>query len=289
MSKKPLAIVTMVRRDYEMLRLWVGYYTKQVSDPKSIYVIAHGEDQMVDDIANECSVFTITFDEPGYLFEFKRRKHLLLFASSLLPYFQNVIVVDCDEIVAVDPSLNLSLSEHLGTVSTTIPAISPIGFDVRQKQSSERDQLDLRKPILSQRNHGYIHAKYCKPCIVRAEIISGTAHRLTGIPWHIDKSLVLFHLKFADKFLSKIGVETRKSILTQYNLNESNHGIRGWESGDESFKAASISVEGESKQFEPREMDWLGPRLNLGLKRRGVVPNLTFGPYKLSDRFRNTV
>jgi len=288
-SKQPLAIVTMVRRDYEMLRLWIGYYKKQVADSKSIYVIAHGEDQIVEDIAAGCSVFTIPFDNTGDQFEAKRRKHMLMFASGLLQYFQNVIVVDCDEIVAIDPSLNLSLSEYLGTISNTIPAISPIGFDVRHKQSSERDRLDLLQPILSQRNYGFIDAKYCKPCIIKAEITSGTAHRLFGIPWHIDKNLLLFHLKYADKFLSNIGVETRNSILEQYNSHESKHGIRGWENGEENFKNASKSVEGESKLFEPKELDWLEPRLKLGLKRRGVVPNLKFGPYKLLDRFKGII
>lgn len=229
-SRQPVAFVTMVRGDYPMLDLWVRHHAALAGSRDHLTVVSHGPDPRHDRLARGCARIVLPYDPSGVDFEPRRIALLHGLVAGLLGYYRHVIVLDCDEMIVPAPELDLPLADYLDSVSFRGVALSPCGFDLTQRPSAEAEPLDVTRPVLPQRRHGYLHAEYAKPCIFRAPPrAGGTQHALNGEPWQIDPLIMLIHLRFADRGYGQRVGRARIAQLDDYNAAGSDHRIGNWD------------------------------------------------------------
>lgn len=196
--------VTMVKDDHFFLKKWMQYYGGQLG-VANLFVIAHGDDQEVVRLAQSANVIRIpprrgeTVGVPSFDAD---RFHLINnISNGLVRYFDYVITVDVDEIIVVDPKLEVGLREYLAT-DHQASTITPVGLDVFHKRSVE-EPLDQSQPILSQRRYCKVEPLYCKPAITRVEIKRSKGnHASDDKVLRFGPDLYLFHLKWIDYHLS---------------------------------------------------------------------------------------
>lgn len=214
LTKKPLAVLTMVRGDHHWARKWLQYYAGQVLDRTDLYVIIHGKDDVLAEIFHGCSVMYAPLMEAG-IENFERRRldfeHFLI--RGLQAYFQCVLMVDIDEFVALAPPRAERLCDYLPAANDGEMVRSALGFEVLHGAADA--PLDLAEAVLGQRREVYCNAQYCKPCAFYFNFGGATHHRVWGAPWIIDEDLVLFHLRYADRGLLNAYVDTRKHYYSE--------------------------------------------------------------------------
>lgn len=188
------AAVTMVKGDYFFLSKWVAYYGG-LFGRKSCYVIAHGEDPKIEDIASGCNVITIPF-EPNPSFDVIRWRLLNAQTQALINYYKHVIVGDVDELVVIDPDISGNLHEYLSGVRTG-QVLTPIGLEITHLPNEEKDGVE--GPILGPRRFARHVASYSKPCVVSATTkLSRGGHFAKTGKFNSPDGLFLFHLKYSD-------------------------------------------------------------------------------------------
>lgn len=229
-SRRPLAFVTMARGDHETLDLWVRHHAGLAGGRASLTVISHGADPEHDRIAAGCSRIVLPYDPAGVDFEPRRIALLHGLVAGLLGYYRHVAVLDCDELLTPAPELDLPLADFLDWTDFQGVAVSPTGFDLTQRPSSEPEPLDFTRPILRQRRYGYLHGEYSKPCIFRAPPRrGGNQHALVGEPWQIEPLIALIHLRFADRTHGERTGRSRIAQLDAYDAAGSEHRIGNWD------------------------------------------------------------
>lgn len=188
------AILTMAYNEPLFLPMWRRYYSRAVGE-ENLFVIDHGSDDgSTSDLGR---VQRIRLQRPTKGFDEDERALLVSrFHCSLLTVYQTVIYTDVDEFLVPDPAKYTGLADFLR--ANQAPVINPVGLEVHHVTSTEAD-LDLRKPVLSQRRYVQFSSQYCKPLISRVPILWGVGFHSShhGAPV-ISRDLYLFHLKLMD-------------------------------------------------------------------------------------------
>ncbi|MEL6588362.1 MAG: glycosyltransferase family 2 protein, partial [Pseudomonadota bacterium] len=233
MDERPLAAVTMLRDDYDFLQKWLTHYERLTGRREALYVIAHGPNPRIEEMAKGASVLTIPHFDNGSQFEPRRRRLFFGLVQGLLAYYQFVVTTDVDEFIVLDPDAGTDLAGYLRATDFQGAALSPAGFDVVHKPSEEPGAFTFDRPVTEQRRHGYLEGAYCKPCIFRtAPLAGGNAHFLNGEPWEVDPNIVLFHLKHFDRTFGLAMAEKRKDTVLGYEKKARTHRIGGWHNRD---------------------------------------------------------
>ena len=229
-SRQPIVFVTMARGDHATLDLWVRHHARLAGGRQNLVVVSHGADAEHDRIAQGCSRLTLPFDPDAIQFEPRRLALLHGLVAGLVGYYRHVVILDNDELIVPAPELDLPLADYLDWIEFEGVALSPTGFDLTQRPSSEPEPLDFTRPILRQRRHGYLHGEYSKPCIFRAPPPGGgNQHALTGQPWQIDPLIALIHLRFADRTHGTRTGQARIAQLEAADRAGSEHRIGNWD------------------------------------------------------------
>ncbi len=187
-----LAFITMVWRDYWLLEKWIAYNSTHV--PKSqLYVINHGGDPKIDEIAQGCNVIEIPRD--GIPMNFDRIRWDLIgsLATGLLGFFDRVVCTDVDELLVYTGEG--TLVEHLtqGSVPDHITAIGALGLNLLPTSGGVNDAAAL----MAQFPNALVSGKYSKPCVVdKPSKFSNGAHGLLGSDYFLDPELLLVHLHY---------------------------------------------------------------------------------------------
>lgn len=203
--------MTMVRGDHEWARKWLAHYEQQVLDRTNLYVIIHGDDDLLREIFAGCSVLHAPLDDPGVQqFERRRLDFEHFFVRGLQAYFQCVLLVDIDEFVTVAPPKTVPLWSYLREAHEGEMVRSALGFEVIQIDE-DTDALDMTAPILSQRKTVFCNAQYSKPCAFYFNFGGATHHRVWGAPWVIDPDLLLFHMRYCDRNRLETYAASRKA------------------------------------------------------------------------------
>lgn len=197
--------VVMVKDDYFFLRKWISYYGRQLGH-ENLFVISHGGDKTVAEIARDANVIPIPAgrdDSIGHKrFEIDRFGLINDFCSGLVRYFQYVIFTDVDEFIIVDPALGIGLIEYIRSHSAAT-TITPFGLDVIHRTAQEPSSIDPDRPVLSQRKYCKVEPLYSKPAITRMDIIRSVGnHNSNDSDLYLGSGLYLFHLKWVDYGLS---------------------------------------------------------------------------------------
>lgn len=184
------ACVTMVWRDPAFLRLWISYYAPLVGRD-ALYVVSHGGEPEVEEIARGCNVIAIPRDPPDASFDETRWQLLSDLASGLTHVYDQVIVGDVDElIISLTPGETVIDQLHrtrLGLVT------APAGYELIQEDDNP---LDPGRPILGQCYQGVLSASYSKPGILTAPARLTAGGHGAETPFDLRPELALLHLRF---------------------------------------------------------------------------------------------
>lgn len=211
-TKAPCAAVTMVKGDYFFLKRWLDYYTDQFGR-ENLYVISHGPDPKVSQLAKGANVITMPFDPTRTQVERKRWQLLSHFTSGLTSYYNWVLCNDVDEIVAVDPDIAQGLLEYFSSIKRPARVISPMGLETVHNPKLEKTKLTSSVKILKARRSFRLNSNYAKPCIVRVPLsFSVGGHSCSEDRRVLDTNLFLFHLRFVDYDISVERLKTRQEM-----------------------------------------------------------------------------
>ncbi|MDI3337403.1 hypothetical protein QKW60_13365 [Defluviimonas aestuarii] len=192
------ALVTMVYDDPELLRIWVGYYSK-FTDRRNLYVVTHGHQPYVAEAAKGCTIIPV-HRRPTYgQMDVDRWHFVSEFCSSLTRMFDTVIYNDVDELLVVDPDVASDPLAYIDEVSDE-KVLSAFALEIMHRWSEEHD-LDFTRPILNQRKYVRSNFTYCKPCVVRRPVVwVPDGHGIMHQPQpNLIDHLYLFHLKWIDR------------------------------------------------------------------------------------------
>lgn len=116
----------MVYRDYWAFGIWLAHYGAMVGE-RNLYVVAHGHDPKLIEMAGEANVITIPRDTLE-AFDSRRSRVLNGLQASLSNVFDWVIRTDVDELIAVDPEVHNSVPEALAKCGRD--AVFALGCDL---------------------------------------------------------------------------------------------------------------------------------------------------------------
>ncbi len=182
----------MVWRDHWLLEKWIAYNSTHV--PKSqLYVINHGGDPKISEIAGGCNVINIPRD--GVPMNFDRIRWDLIgnLATGLLGYYDRVVCTDVDELLVFVGEG--SLAEHLVSepVADKVTAIGALGLNLLPTEAGDPSA----EALMAKYPDALISGKYSKPCVVdKPSKFSNGAHGLLGTDFVLDPELLLVHLHY---------------------------------------------------------------------------------------------
>lgn len=288
-----LCVATMLRDDYDFLEKWVEYYSKQVKEKSHLYVVSHGENPRIREIAAGCSIMVIPHFDNGSQFEIRRRKMFFGMVAMLNNYFRHVIVTDVDEFIVLNPSLGQNLADYLNSKTFEGRVLSPLGFDVVHKPSEEPGPYRFDTPLTEQRHHGYLEGAYTKPCIFReAPVDGGNAHFINGEPWDIDINIMLFHMKYFDQTYGHAMAGKRLETVLDYEKLAKTHRIGGWHNRAEKLETTIARIEAEPvRALTPEIAMEFAQGIRRDFEQRGRFPWATSqrGPFEIPEDFWGSV
>ncbi len=220
--------MTMVYQDHWALAQWVKHYSQLVG-LEHLYIVAHGKDERVDQIAKGANIITIPRDTLEG-FDSTRSRILNGLQASLSNVFDWVVRVDVDELIVLDTSIYKTLQSALQ--NCTKDAVFAVGCDLAQNDTGYdvlftghyskafavsddtrlfRHGVKLRSKLIDrysfQKPQGIylVHLKYAnvdeliKANAHRSTVANGEGRGLPGKDWQqADKRAELFFAKLAD-------------------------------------------------------------------------------------------
>lgn len=200
-SKAPCAALTMVKDEDFFLRRWLAYYRQHLPD-EHIYVLNHGGDEPVAEIARGVNVINLPYDATKRTVNQRRWQILSLFTSGLTQFYNWVICNDVDEFVVLDPDQGKDLVPYLmdRRASKRPPqALIPFAIEMVHVPEQEPEPLTENEPILGKRRIYRLNSNYAKPCITNVPLeFKAGGHGSTLKRFEIDPHLYNFHLRFID-------------------------------------------------------------------------------------------
>ncbi|WP_108258890.1 glycosyltransferase family 2 protein [Mangrovicoccus ximenensis] len=221
MKTKNVAAITMAYGE-PFISKWVEYYSQQFG-ARNVFVISHGESDFHDKVCSNVNHITVPRVIDGSL-AVHRARLMSHFANAFLETHQCILVSDVDELVAVDPDLNVSLEEYL--LERESGASAPLGFNVFREDPEMA--LDWSLPVLQQASLLKFHHDFCKP-VLRWEAAQHSmgGHALMNKKFEVDPNLYLFHLKFADAGAHEHFNELAKEVKDLSDRKSMHHWVTG--------------------------------------------------------------
>lgn len=212
-----IAMVTMVRDDDFFLERWIKYYGDMFGKG-SLYVINHGDQESVRDIASGCNLFPVTEgDRLKFTMLCWRTKNGLL--KALRSWYDVVIVCDVDEFIVVDPDTGYDLRGWL-EANPKKTVRTPLGMELIHYPEKEPDSI-MEGPILGPRRFATVNLWYAKPCIVSRDIhLSRGGHYCTYKKLDMPDPLYLFHLKYCDFDLYVDTLNRRQEVVAKMDIQD---------------------------------------------------------------------
>ncbi|MEP2181536.1 glycosyltransferase family 2 protein [Roseibium sp.] len=241
-----ICAITMVYRDYWALAQWIRHYSKHLGIG-NLYVMVHGPDEKVNEIAAGANIWTIPRDSLEG-FDKRRYKMLNQFQSGLLQFYDWVIRTDTDELICVDPDLHGSLDRFLS--QTSDEAVFATGLNVFEQ--ADEQEMPEGVSVFDCRAAAVITGNYSKAWAVKADApLMRHGVKLTtpgGKPYSYSfpHGVYLAHLKFANiDALADVNV-TRKEVA---RAGVSGLPGWGWKRADDHTK--KFFIEAETLNFTP--------------------------------------
>lgn len=245
-AKAPCAALTMVRGEDFFLARWLDYYRRFLPDDH-IYVLNHGADPKVAELARGVNVIGLPYDETKKAVNQRRWQILSLFTSGLTQFYNWVICNDVDELVVLDPDAGDNLLDYLvarRSEKAAPPVLIPFAIEMVHVPELEPDPLDPGKPILGRRRIYRLNSNYAKPCITSVPLeYKAGGHGSTARKFQIDPHLYNFHLRFVDyaMCMSRLDKSLKRRLdgKSPEEVAAMTKGGWGWNSAAQTFDALS--------------------------------------------------
>lgn len=211
-----VAVITTVRDDDFFLRKWVDYYGGFFGR-EALYVINHGNQQAVREIAEGTNLFPIP-DTNRKNFNPKRWRTQNALVSGLRQWYDHIIVCDVDEFIVMDPASGHDLGSFLAqarkrTVRTAI------GLEIAHLRDREPQGIEIS--ILGPRRYAQLNPWYCKPCIIsRPCKLSRGGHFAAHDTLNVEEHLFLFHMKYCDFDLYADTLNRRNEMVQSMGVTD---------------------------------------------------------------------
>ena len=289
--KSNVAVITTVRDDDFFLERWVRYYGGFFGR-ENLYVINHGNQERVRELARGCNLFPIPDDNPRN-FNPRRWRTQNGLLTALRQWFTHVLVTDVDEFIVVDPESGHDLGSWLASVGSGAVRTA-FGLEIVHLRDREPDPVE--DSILGPRMHAQINPWYSKPCVIsRPAKLSRGGHYATWDRLENPEFLYLFHMKYCDYGLYADTLDRRNAVVqkmgvTDFKQTTTNIQWFAIDRDDEkefaAFEAREIDESWDFSPYRKTMRDTFGPRNNdlYHFKRHGSKKL-----FKLPDRFAGIV
>jgi hypothetical protein len=175
------------------------------------------------------------------------------FAGGLLRCYDVVLFTDVDEFLVPDPALYDGLLHYLSVNDRDV--VAPLAVNVLHSPTTE-PVLDPAQPVLVQRQFVKFADNMCKPLIKRIAADWSAGFHAVDVPFEIDRSLLMLHLKYYDlDALQK--VSSGRHALHQEGRGhaKSAWGLNADEVTSKLFSWVETSDEQGVPEFDVREPD----------------------------------
>jgi hypothetical protein len=212
-----IAVMTMVFNEAVFLPIWLAHYGPRLGF-QNLFVIDDGSN---DGSTLDARIVNLIRKKRSAFDEDDRAKLMSCFHEELLHVFDVVIYTDVDELIVVNPTLELSLSEYLS--STEFDYKNVIGLNVLHHMRREAE-IELDKPLFRQRKYVQFNVAYCKPLVSKIPInwVAGF-HRSDYKP-RVDTNLFLFHIRAMDLGIARERLRTLNTVVFSYSSIMKQHG-----------------------------------------------------------------
>lgn len=213
-----IAVITQVFNEDFFLPIWLNHYGR-LFGYANLFVIDDGSD---DGSLNDWRIRNIIKKKRAPLDESERAQFVSKVHSELLKKYDIVIYTDCDELIVLDPQAGGDLRDFLGQLR--VNCISFIGFNVLHDYGKEPD-IDLKKPLFSQRHFLKFEWGYCKPLASRVPILWSPGFHKCNLATSTSRFLFLFHLRSIDYRNSVRRQKSLNSVSFSANAIKKNHSM----------------------------------------------------------------
>jgi hypothetical protein len=195
-SRPEVAVITMVRDEGPLMRLWVDHYARHVGIDNLVVLDDNSVDGSTEGLG--CTVHRLPPLKGGDAFE-PTRMHLVNgIASGLLAAYDYAVFVDADEFLVTDPAKYATLPDLIEARGRP-PVLGVVGLNLLQLPQVEPEPLDLSRPLLRQRGFAKLIPLMCKPSVKRVKAGWAVASHAIHAPYAVEPELFMIHLKFADR------------------------------------------------------------------------------------------
>lgn len=194
-NKKKNAVFTIVKNEKICLPIWLKYYSKQF-EGEDIYVLDH---ESTDGSVNECLKDynfnhiivknKFAFDHQWLLDTVKKMQ------KKLLKSYNYVLFTECDEIIIPNLQKYFDLKDYINKFNKA--CVKCKGYNIRHL-IDEEDPLDLKIPILRQRNYWEDCVWSDKPLLSNKKLNWCMGFHSAPNCSNQDLDLMLIHLHFMD-------------------------------------------------------------------------------------------
>ena len=208
----------MVYNERQFLPIWLHHYGSAIGY-ENLYIIDDGStDGSTSDIRkNLINKRRVALDEED------RAALISYFHEELLDYYDIVIYTDCDEIIAIDPALNVNLKKYLCSHDYEVKRV--FAFEVLHRVSAE-PQLNFDQPLFKQRSFVRFQPWYCKTSISKSPIRWQSGFHRSNKQSCIDANLLMFHLRSVDYNFSINRIAFLNDIEFSSNSLHNNHNFQ---------------------------------------------------------------
>jgi hypothetical protein len=210
-----IAAITMVFNEAYFLPIWLSHYGRNLGY-SNLFVI---DDGSTDGSTSDPRILNLATKRRSVLDEEMRSLLVSSFHKELLRFYDIVIYTDVDELIVVDPNLNVSLNEYLCNVEFDHTA--PVGMNVLHRTGME-GPISLREPLFRQRRFVEFDAAYCKPLIARVPMMWTPGFHPVHFPI-FDPHLFLFHLRSVDLGIARRRIKTLNQVRFSENAIQKGH------------------------------------------------------------------
>ncbi|MEM7319202.1 MAG: glycosyltransferase family 2 protein [Pseudomonadota bacterium] len=211
MSTANTAILTIVRDDAYFLQRFVQYYGG-LFGRNNIYIISHGDEPEVRDLAEGCNIFPVPAIETNKftMLHWRTKNHL---KNALRQWYKHVLICDVDEFVVVDPATGFNLRTWLDQAPGRT-VYTAMGLEIVHLRGFE--SAGVQDGILGPRRYAQIALHYAKPCIVsRPAKIGRGGHYAEYDKLNLPDFLYMFHMKYCDYDLYVDTLNRRNAFIEE--------------------------------------------------------------------------
>ena len=196
MSKKPLAIFTIVKDEPEFLPLWIRHYESQIGTQDDLFILDNqSTEKSVEYDTHRDSIIPVFNDEVNHAW---MRDTVTKFQRFLMQSYEAVLFAEVDEFVFCRDGQ--SLHDYAQWMVQDI--VWCTGYEVVQQQDEPTLLHPVYGQLLEKRSTWYRTSQYSKPLLTRIPVVWQLGfHDLDFVPAKTrieDPNLLLVHLHKLD-------------------------------------------------------------------------------------------